>query len=925
MKHCPSLLALLALLTLAPITVGAQAAQTPDVRPLADFEGGTVGPFVPGPDVAAVPEHATQGKNALRITHGYAAWDGAQDWSGYEFLEADVFNAGQAPAQVYVEIHDTATTGYWTRVNYTTVLPPGASRLVVPTDIYVGEKSRPGHALDRAHVTRLVLSVGEPPAPLFFDHLRLARDTSDRVRVPGLRAFSFGPANTTALRGFENVTPDTLYTTGRGFGFQDARIWRAFDVLQPDPLYERFICVEGGAFQVDLPDGRYHVFLNLDNPSGFWGEYQVYRERTVKANGAVVVHDTMDLARFRRRYYRFADTEDRPSDNTFDKYQRAYFQEKQFDVDVTGGKLSLEFAGSTWANSVSALVVYPASQAALGRQYWTNVQERRRFYFDNYFKRVLPDGRRDSHGPIPAFAPTAPERTRGYVPFVRDWMEDVPVNAVPRRAEVTRKLDVFASAGEQEPVVFSLLGLRDCGSVTVTASDLTGPSGRVPASALKLGVVSHRLTRVTGEGTVYTIAPRFVLPRGAAPVRAGEATTFWLTLHVPTSVKAGTYQGRVTLRFADGRTDSLAVSARLFATPLDALDIPAGPWGSTIPFPWYAEDLSDSPRALFRRCLAKMREYGCTTFSGIPTLRIRNWQNGQPDIDFAQADGEMADAHAAGFTSVVINYNGGIGGFNNYAIDLDAMKAAGFTRYADFLRPVLAAVDAHARAAHWLPVAYNLCDEPIGDAVGPAAENARAWREAAPPGLLTTGATSVEGTKSDDPHLALARALRIADLNDHSEAAVKAIQDAGSDWAFYNGGNRWTFGTYLYKCARQYGVKFRLSWHWNAAAGDPFYALDSREDDYAWCVTNARGEIVPSLTFERDIREGIDDYRYLRTLSRLLREHPDHPAAAPARALVDAKLSAFALGDRDHDAKWPVGEFRTFRLRLAETIERLSH
>ena len=37
------------------------------------------------------------------------------------------------------------------------------------------------------------------------------------------------------------------------------------------------------------------------------------------------------------------------------------------------------------------------------------------------------------------------------------------------------------------------------------------------------------------------------------------------------------------------------------------------------------------------------------------------------------------------------------------------MRNAGFTRYTDFLRTVLTAVDAHAKAAGWLPVAYNLC------------------------------------------------------------------------------------------------------------------------------------------------------------------------------------------------------------------------
>src|SRR5207244_1337195 len=82
--------------------------------------------------------------------------------------------------------------------------------------------------------------------------------------------------------------------------------WRSYDVLQPDPLYQTGLYIEHGGFALDLPNGKYHVFVNIDSPSGFWGEYQRYRKRTLKANGVPVVQDTMDLARFQAKYFRFA-------------------------------------------------------------------------------------------------------------------------------------------------------------------------------------------------------------------------------------------------------------------------------------------------------------------------------------------------------------------------------------------------------------------------------------------------------------------------------------------------------------------------------------------------------------------------------------------------------------------------------------------
>ena len=170
------------------------------------------------------------------------------------------------------------------------------------------------------------------------------------------------------MEGFTPITPGTLYSKGRGYGLKDAKIWRAFDALQPDPLYQDFICIESGGLAVDVPNGKYRVFVNIDSPSGFWGEYQVYRKRAILAQGKAVVTETMDFDAFKKKYFRFWNVEDLPTDNTFDKYQKAYFQEKTFDVDVTDGQLNLDFQGENWACSVSAVVIFPVAKAARGRE-----------------------------------------------------------------------------------------------------------------------------------------------------------------------------------------------------------------------------------------------------------------------------------------------------------------------------------------------------------------------------------------------------------------------------------------------------------------------------------------------------------------------------------------------------------------------------
>ena len=89
-----------------------------------------------------------------------------------------------SPLQLYFEVRDTATRDYWTRVNYTTIVPPGSSTLIIPTSLYVGEKSRPGRPLMLGSITRMVFSIGEKPeAPLFVDNIRLERDTETARRA----------------------------------------------------------------------------------------------------------------------------------------------------------------------------------------------------------------------------------------------------------------------------------------------------------------------------------------------------------------------------------------------------------------------------------------------------------------------------------------------------------------------------------------------------------------------------------------------------------------------------------------------------------------------------------------------------------------------------------------------------------------------
>ena len=101
-------------------------------------------------------------------------------------------------------------------------------------------------------------------------------------------------------------------------------------------------------------------------------------------------------------------------------------------------------------------------------------------------------------------------------------------------------------------------------------------------------------------------------------------------------------------------------------------------------------------------------------------------------------------------------------------------------------------------------------------------------------------------------------------------------------------------------------------------AGDPYYALDCREDDYAWANATPDGQLVPSVEFLR-IAAGLNDYRYLVTLARLAKERAGSPAAQRAVQLIARRMAAFHLGDGQRSFK--PEDWRAFRQEVGSAIE----
>ncbi len=896
--------AFLALLLLAG---AARAADAPKI--IADFENGQPAPFNGGQVVA---EHASQGQKALVVKEGTVAMEGHFDWSGYDYMKFDVFNPKAEPAMFALLIRDSKSTGYWTWVNFNATAIPGKSTITVPTNMYVGEKSRPGRPLYSKDVTQLAVIV-EKAGPLYFDNFRLERSPLAGASFEGLKAFDFGPKDSAVMEAYTGVS-EAPYDAAAGFGWQGLT-GKAENAYQPDPLYQDYIKLVAGTFRVDLPNGKYHVLMNIDGPGGFWGEMTIYRQRSVIANGVKVVDDTLDYDRYIKNYFRNAHSEDLPGVDPFKVYVAPSFHEKSFDVDVTDGKLELKFqADSPLGIWLSALTIYPQDKKAQGEEFVSKITARRHELFNEYFKQVEPKttGSKAAQGEVVLFS-------RNYMQPVNAFDGPVSGEAIPADG-----LKLSLAADSEEPLVFSAQPGGDLGAIAIQLSAFKTADGKtLKAETFQPGWIDYRITRIATDGSSYTVAPRYWHPI-PAPSAPGVTRSFWIRTRTADAA-AGTYTGTITVKPEKASAKTIPVTITVLPFKIDAVtDVPVGPFGSGINMYWYGDDPKTQQWnwAIYDKTLTVLKDGGCTTFTGRPHVHVTA-ANGKITLDTTDADKEMSMARAKGFNQMLSGYGVGVECYNTYGNaqgpDVAAAQKAGFADMDSFLKALWGAIDAHAVQANWLPVAYNLCDEPIGEAISGAALNAAAHKKAGVGLKRTTfmGETSMEGNDPKSDHYKLLQALPIASLNGHDEASIKVVHDAGNQFSFYNGGTRWTFGRYMKALVVNDKMMMRPDWHFNNAMGNPYYALDGREDEYVWFNTDENMTMVPAPDFLRHIIPGLNDYRYLSTLQRLIKENPSHPKLAEAKAVWDEMIKLTAGKDREPKGR----DYAADRAKIIKAIE----
>ncbi len=125
---------------------------------------------------------------------------------------------------------------------------------------------------------------------------------------------------------------------------------------------------------------------------------------------------------------------------------------------------------------------------------------------------------------------------------------------------------ISAAGGEYESfqlVVHEVTRALD--SVRCEVSDLSGPSGLIPADRITLNPVGYVETTVISKQYPSSLGwwPDPLLNMESFPVDSGQAQPVWVTVHVPEGTPKGLYRGEIEVTCAGGGSRVLPVTVRV--------------------------------------------------------------------------------------------------------------------------------------------------------------------------------------------------------------------------------------------------------------------------------------------------------------------------------------------------------------------------
>ncbi|MBL7043033.1 MAG: DUF4091 domain-containing protein [Pirellulaceae bacterium] len=521
-------------------------------------------------------------------------------------------------------------------------------------------------------------------------------------------------------------------------------------------------------------------------------------------------------------------------------------------------------------------------------------------------------------------AATADERACGFVVFNRNYLNLMPPTYRPSPAEIQQPIAVAAALGEYEPISVGVYALEDIEGLRVSPSEFHSVAGAsIPTDCIDVRVVRYLVKRSHYGLQDRVLVPTYLEQDDTLRVAKDQVGQFWLTVHVPDDATPGEYRGELQLTRADGRAKTrVPVTFRVYPF---ALDKPEG-----MAFGMYDAHQRTVPGPDFLEAKYRdMRAHGMTTVGFCGNLgAVLRVVDGQVEVRFEGKTGlETAmDAYLrAGFPEPAVWLMGS--DVRQFCTQLGPIESEEFGRT---YKTIVQAVLAEGKRRSWPEIII----QPEDEVYAHTKRFEVAFRELELLKEIPGVRTEMDGTnvrpQLSDKTYPLTDVLvhcygpmrygrRVYPRDEWLDIAKKYHADGKRIW-FYNVDTtgyhvetmRFAAGLYLI-WSNADGL---LSWAYSWGDSKPF-------DDYS----GPRGDTIffypprgkrrggPALGLE-GLREGIDDFRYVRTLTNRIEEsqrsqNVDRRALArKAREMLDGWIARLDLSrlrtNRSMQGDWTV-------------------
>jgi len=764
--------------------------------------------------------------------------------------------------------------------------------------------------------------------------------------IPITRQFDFGPSQQSEESIWEDFTPvepAQKYTRDRGYGFENPTSWQAYEAERHDSLSADAIRLVG-PFRADVPPGKYKVYLLACNPGAAYHQSQVADRLTygLSVQGKVLRKaEEFNPQKYLDYIYRGIDRNYVPGEDWYDIFVTPLFDEYSVDVDAPEGRIVV-MGDRAW---LAAMVIFPASRS---KQY------------DGFIDKLSAERKAALHAMVPFGTPTevkeqqpaelTPEEVdRGY----RFWWRH-PLRAIyPESEPEVEELGagrVFVSLGEIEPVTLAIRGLKPLSDVRLEVGDVSTDDGSVlPPSAFEIEIVrySYGFPFISAHGSDCTIVPSHIRPFATVNVPKDLTRQFWVRITVPEDAKPGTYDGVFRL---DGENITPGeVKFQLTVLPFklkDAYDCGDFYYGGPTMALWYRmPEMKELVEPEVERMLRFARRYYLA-----PTLGYDN---------FSWVEGKTVDAGTPG-----------------QHIEYDEPSIKRFKRVMDLHRRILPKsrpfyVLNHAMPSYcelipwrrdefgwqvseqpdeaWLALRQYLAkmrdlEEGIGgepfryllafEETNGGRDNV-AWNVALLQNVsrwfprlerVATAISPFEARMEGPFASVLCTPGHAVPFNDPAHTLSGAPKRRR---AVYQPANRFTYGFFL----AAVGGDFTYREHFTCASGNPFNAFDGRDYSTTFtygCQPGPDG-LVPLVLLE-NWREGIDDFRYIKTLQEKVKavtETGSGDAKAVAREAETFLFELLSSINPDENyylneaGYWDPEVYDHYRWEIAKRIEKL--